>query len=118
MDDRIDLDVAAQEIEARRHVWRDAGIAVGETTWRDEADGWPWKLKTSRSNVRTPDSVGVALSKGDQEGSVVLFRGGWADLLYWNGKEGEVVDEAPGWDDWLTIDAFGSLLDRFGRFFA
>lgn len=95
MDDRIDLDAAAQQIEARRDVWRDAGMTVGETTWRDEADGWPWELKTSRSNVRKPDSVGVALSKGKQEGSVVLFRRGWADLLYWNGESDEVVDETP-----------------------
>ena len=118
MEDRIDLDDAAQEIEARRERWRGAGITVGETTWRDEADGWPWALNTSRASVTKPDSVGVALSKGKQQGSVVLFRGGWADLLYWNGEEGDVVDEAPGWDDWLTISRYGDLLDRFGRFFA
>lgn len=76
VDDRIDLDDAAREIEARREAWRGAGITVGETTWRDEADGWPSALKTSRSTVRNPDSVGVALSKGRQEGSVVLFAAG------------------------------------------
>jgi hypothetical protein len=79
MDVRIDLDAAARMIEERRESWRQSGITVGETTWRDQGEGWPPVLKTSRSDVRDADSVGVALSKGEQEGSLVLFSGGWAD---------------------------------------
>jgi len=39
-------------------------------------------LKTARSDVQDADSVGVSLAKDAQEGSVVLFRGGWSDTLY------------------------------------
>ena len=118
MDVRIDLDAAARMIEERRESWRQSGVTVGETTWRDQGEGWPPVLKTSRSDVRDADSVGVALSKGEQEGSVVLFSGGWADFLYWSGDPSDApVDEAPGWQDWLTTDTFGSLLDRLGDLF-
>jgi hypothetical protein len=114
MEVRIDLDEAAQLIEERREAWQRRGILVGDATWR-EAGEWPWVVKTSRSEVEDADSVGVALSKGDQEGSVVLFRGGWADFVYWSGDPSdEPVMESPGWQDWLTIESFGVLLDRLG----
>ena len=46
------------------------------------------------------DSAGVALCKGEKEGRLVVFRGGWADLEYWSGRPcDEPVTEAPGWDD-------------------
>jgi hypothetical protein len=117
VDARIDLDLAAEQITRRRGAWEQRGINVGDLTWREVGEGWPPVLKTERSAVTDTDSVGVALSKGRQEGSVVLFQGGWADLLYWNGEDEEAVDEAPGWEDWLTLEAFGDLLDRLGGFF-
>jgi hypothetical protein len=117
VDVRIDLDAAAEQIVRRREAWKQRGINVGDLTWREVGEGWPYELKTLRSDVQDADSVGVALSKGKQEGSLVLFQGGWADLLYWNGEDEEVVDEAPGWEDWLTVDAFGDLLDRLGGYF-
>jgi len=97
MDVRIDLDAAAAQIAQRRDAWEEQGISVGDPTWREIAEGWPPVLKTARSEVREADSVGVALSKDMHEGSVVLFQGGWADLLYWSGDPaGALVDEAPG----------------------
>jgi len=49
----------------------------------------------------------------------VLFTGGWADFSYWSGNPSDApVDEAPGWEDWLTVDAFGNVLDRLGALLA
>ena len=118
MDVRIDLDAAAAQIEERRQAWEREGIAVCDATWREVGEAWPPVLKTSRSDVTEADSVGVSLPKGEREGSVVLFQGDRADLLYWSGHAADQpVDEAPGWDDWLTLERFGDLLDRLGEFF-
>ena len=117
VDVRIDLDLAAEQIVRWRDEWEQRGINVGDLTWRELGEGGPRVLKTVRSDVQDTDSVGVALSKGRQEGSVVRYLGGWADLLFWNGEDAEVLDEAPGWENWLTVDAFGELLDRLGGFF-
>jgi len=114
---RIDLDAAAEQIAARRAEWRRRGITASETTWREKGEGWPPPLKTDRRAVTDADSIGVALTKGAQEGSVVLFGGGWADLLYWDGRSGQAVDEAPGWDDWLDLGRFGRVLDRLTDLF-
>jgi hypothetical protein len=114
---RIDLDAAAEQISARRAEWRRLGITASETTWRDQGDGWPTPVKTDRRAVAHADSIGVALTKGAQEGSVVLFSGGWEDLLYWDGRSDQAVDEAPGWDDWLDIERFGQVLDRLTNLF-
>lgn len=119
MDQRIDLDTAAAQLMARVDRWRRRGIAVGAPTWREVGAGWPPVITTDRGVVVAADSLGVALSKGSQEGSVVLFAGGWADLLYWSGDPSDdPIDEVPGWEDWLTIERYGDLLDRFGALFA
>jgi hypothetical protein len=118
VDIRIDLDLAVLEVRHRTARWRDSGIGVGEMTWRDQGDGWPPKFKTDRRDVRDPDSIGILGTKGSQEGSLVLFRGGWCDLEYWSGAtDAEPLVEAPGWDDWLTIDTYRALLDRFIELF-
>jgi hypothetical protein len=113
----IDLDAAAAQIAARRAEWRRRGIFAGETTWRDQAEGWPPVLKIDRRAVVDADSIGVSLRKGTQEGSVVLFGGGWADLLFRDGCSNQAVDEAPGWEDWLDPERFGHLLDRLTGYF-
>ena len=114
---RIDLDQAALEIARRAEAWRANGLVVEAPTWRDIGEPWPYPLKVNRTDVKHADSLGVAVRKDTQEGSVVLFDGGWADLLYWDGTTDKLVDEAPGWDDWLNIEAFANLLDRFARMF-
>jgi hypothetical protein len=114
---RIDLDAAAEQIAVRRAEWHRRGIAASGTTWRDQGEGWPPPLKTDRRAVTDADSIGVALTKGVQEGSVVLYSGGWADLLYWDGRSDQALDEAPGWDDWLDLERFGQVLDRLTDLF-
>ncbi len=74
--------------------------------------------ETDRGAVRDADSIGIRCTKGRQEGLLVLFKGGWCDLEYWSGRsDAEPVVEAPGYDDWLTVDAYGTLLDRFFKLF-
>ena len=110
----VDLDVAVREIECRADGWRAEGFAVGPVTWRDQGGGWPPGLKTERDAVAGPDSIGVGVRLGVQEGSVVLFKGGWCDLEYWSGSASdEPVIEAPGYPDGLTVEGFGRLLDSF-----
>jgi len=53
---------------------------VGPVTWRDQGGGWPPSLKIERDAAADPDSIGVEVRLGVQEGSVVLFKGGWCDL--------------------------------------
>lgn len=117
LDERIDLDLAMREISPRTPEWRAAGVTVDEATWRDGSDEWPQALKVDRAEICHPDSLGVRCSKGVHEGSLVLFKGGWADLEYWAGSDADVIVEAPGWEDWLDIERFGALLDRFGSMF-
>ncbi|MDH6709562.1 hypothetical protein P3T27_006310 [Kitasatospora sp. MAA19] len=79
----MDLDEAVAEVAVRTPDWQAAGLRVGEVTWRHETAPWPQILQTDRSQVSDPDSVGVLIS-GPAEAllSVVLFRGGWADVDY------------------------------------
>jgi hypothetical protein len=114
----IDLDLAVGEIEHRVGSWRTRGFDVAPVTWREQGEGWPPSLKTERGNVVRPDSIGVAVRRGEQEGSVVLFDGGWCDLLYWvGGTDAEPVYGHPGYPSGLTVEQFGLVLDDFiGRF--
>jgi hypothetical protein len=115
----IDLDLAAAEIELRRAKWASARVDVGDVTWREQGEGWPPTLKTERRNVRRADSIGVTLRKDEQEASVVLFNGGWADIEFWTGHVDDIpLMEAAGWEDWLDVPRFAALLDRVTAMFA
>lgn len=118
MDDVVDLDLAASEIERRAASWRRSGISVGDVTWREQGEEWPPTLKCDRSQVVDADSIGVQLRKGQQEGEVVLFKGGWCDFAYWSGElDDEPTQDAPGYPDTLTVESFGSVLDRLASLF-
>ncbi|MFF2324740.1 MULTISPECIES: hypothetical protein [unclassified Streptomyces] len=81
MDRALDLDEAAAVLLGRAVSWRSAGLEVGQLTWRDAEASWPQPLETDRARVHDPDSVGVVISDpAEAELSVVLFRGGWADV--------------------------------------
>ncbi|MEL5957448.1 hypothetical protein AADR41_22255 [Streptomyces sp. CLV115] len=81
MDRVVDLHEAAVVLAQRTAGWMSAGLEVGRVTWRDAEASWPQPLETDRAQVHDPDSVGVVIS-GPAEAvlSVVLFRGGWADV--------------------------------------
>jgi hypothetical protein len=118
MESRVDLDQVAGLISRHAISWEQASLAVGALTWRDTAGPWPYPLGEDRSQVAEAESVGVMVRKGEQEGRLVIFRGGWADLEYWSGRTSdEPVTEAPGWDDWMDLSDIEQLLVRFAAFF-
>ena len=73
-------------------------------------------LKTDRGTTKDADSIGVSVRRGSSEGSLVLFKGGWADLEFWDGL-GNPMLSAPGWPDGMSVEDFGALLDRFAALF-
>ncbi|MFE3558703.1 hypothetical protein ACFXKW_28165 [Streptomyces sp. NPDC059193] len=88
MDRVVDLDEVAAVLGGQMEGWRSAGLEVGQVTWRDAEASWPQPLETDRARVHEPDSVGVAISgQGEAELSVVLFRGGWADVDFTAGLD-------------------------------
>ncbi|GAA0607797.1 hypothetical protein GCM10010174_26260 [Kutzneria viridogrisea] len=109
MEPILDLDSCAREIESRRAEWVRAGLTVGPLTWRDAAEPWPWPLHTDRAAVGDPDSVGVMLDYEDgPAGSIVLFRGGWADVDLLDLTANEVITSAP---EVPTPAAFAAVLN-------
>ncbi len=67
---------------------------------------------------RSSSAACPACEATQQEGQLVVFRGGWADLEYWGGgPSDEPVLEAPGWDDRMDLPAIERLLRRFAGLF-
>ncbi len=118
MESRIDLDQVAALISRHAIGWAEAGLVVGALAWRDVGKPWPFPLREDRSQVTEADSVGVTMRRHEQEGELVVFRGGWADLAYWSGRPlDEPVTEAPGWNDWMGLHDIERLLQRFAGLF-
>ncbi len=118
MEHRIDLDQAAELISGHILAWAQAGLVAEALTWRDIGEPWPYPLKVDRREVVDPDSVGIVVRKNEQEGRLVIFRGGWADLDYWTGQPSDdVVVEAPGFEDVMTLLDVEQLLGRFAALF-
>ncbi|MBO0913992.1 hypothetical protein J1C73_06570 [Streptomyces laculatispora] len=107
----IDLDQAAAVITERTGPWLAGGLEVGQMTWRDGTVQWPQRIEADRTLVRDPDSVGVLISgPADAALSVVLFRGGWADVDYFDGLDG--AGPIPAFDI-SSAAAFGARLDEW-----
>ncbi|MFB7361310.1 hypothetical protein [Streptomyces hydrogenans] len=107
----IDLDEAAAVLARRRTGWQAAGLEVGPLTWRDAEASWPQPLETDRTRVLDPESVGVVVSgAGDTVLSVVLFRGGWADVDFIDGADD--MGALPA-SDITSAQDFGARLDRW-----
>ncbi|WP_344628341.1 hypothetical protein, partial [Kitasatospora arboriphila] len=103
----IDLDHAAVEVAERSPAWERRGLTVGHVSWRDEAAPWPQRLETDRSSVTEPDSIGILITgPGEAQLSVVLFRGGWADIDFIATIDDAGVLPAPDID---SAQAFGDL---------
>ncbi|MEV4190622.1 hypothetical protein [Streptomyces toxytricini] len=119
MDRVVDLDEVAVVLAGRTAGWTSAGLEVGRATWRDAEAVWPQPLETDRARVHDPDSVGLVISgPAETELSVVLFRGGWADVDFIAGLDDAGCLPASGiasasdfgarMDQWVTR-VFGSL---------
>ena len=104
----LDLDQAATEIERRWYVWTAAGLRVHPVTWTDRDAALPAPL-SGRSQVSTPRSLAVRVSRPNAEADVVLYADGWIDTAV-RRPDTEAVVQASAEVD--SVDAFGSLLDR------
>lgn len=115
MDRVVDLDEVALLLAQRTAGWTSAGLTVSRASWRDAEAPWPQPLETERARVHDPDSVGVVVS-GPAEAvlSVVVFRGGWADVDFVADLDDagclptSASDFAARMDQWVTR-VFGSL---------
>ncbi|MCB5165054.1 hypothetical protein LG634_09460 [Streptomyces bambusae] len=86
MDRVVDLDEVAGLLVGAAARWQAIGLDVGPLTWRDAEAEWPQPLGTDRAAVWDPDSLGVVVvDPAGAELSVVLFRGGWADVDFMAG---------------------------------
>lgn len=98
--------------------WTSAGLEVGRPTWRDAEASWPQPLEIDRARIRDPDSVGVVIS-GPAEAvlSVVLFRGGWADVDFVADADLDDAGCLPA-SGITSASDFGTRLDQWvGRVF-
>jgi hypothetical protein len=111
---RLDLDLAAEAIEARRAHWSAEGFQLGDLTWRDVAAERPHSL-VGRADAVDPDSVGVRAIRPPVACAIVVFdgrgrgqQGGWAEVTAANLDTAELQVDAP---DIVDIEAFELLLD-------
>lgn len=104
----------ARLISRHAVAWERAGLTVGSLTRRDVGVPWPYPLKADRDEVADADSVGIAVRRQEQEGRLVVFRGGRSDLEYWTGQRPDApVIEAPGADSPMTLTDVEQLVERF-----
>lgn len=117
MERALDLDAAAASVQRRASQWAARSLTVGPLTW---ADGQTTvnELTTRREAVRGDYSVGIRIRRGDEEGELVVYAGGWCDLDYWAGRaDSEPLSEAPGADEPLDLAELEVVLDRFEGLF-
>ncbi|MFJ2900042.1 hypothetical protein ACIO87_34880 [Streptomyces sp. NPDC087218] len=113
MDRIVDLDRAAAVLADRAAPWRDRGVVFDPVTWRDAEASWPQPLETDRARVGDPDSLGVvAHGPDDAVLSVVLFRGGWADVGLFASPDG--FEPLPA-SDIVSAEDFGDRLAQWLR---
>ena len=117
MEQVINLDDAAAAIGRRIPTWRLRGLTVGAVTWAD-GQTFDHEITPDRQRVRGDYSVGFRVTRGDEEGGLILYAGGWCDLEYWSGDAAsDPVVDAPGWTAPLDLPGFERLLDRFDGLF-
>ena len=104
----LDLDQADAEIQRRWFVWTAAGLTVHPVTWTDDDAGRPAAL-VGRSDVTTPRSLGLRVSRPNAHADIVLYADGWTDIAVRRPDAGTVIHETAELE---AVDGFGSLLDR------
>jgi hypothetical protein len=113
----IDLDAVAAAVQRRGARWIARGMTVGQLTWVD-GQTTVNELTTHREAVRGDYSVGVRVRRGDEEGQLVVYAGGWCDLEFWAGRaDCKPLAEAPGADEPLDMAGLEVVLDRFEGLF-
>jgi hypothetical protein len=104
----LDLDQAEAEIRQRWFVWTAAGLTVHPVTWTDQNDAGAGQ-RVGRSDVTTPRSMGLHISRPTAHVDIVLHRDGWADVAVLR-PEADTVIRATAQVE--SVAAFGALADR------
>ncbi len=104
----LDLDQAQAEIQRRWFVWTAAGLTVHPVTWTDHDAGQPAPL-VERSDVTTPRSLGLRVSRPNAHADIVLYVDGWTDIAVRRPDAGTVLHETAQLE---SVDGFAPLLDR------
>jgi hypothetical protein len=106
----LDLDRAAAAIAEWREVWVGQGLILHPLMWMDNEAAWPRPVLTDRSQIRRPMLLRVRLEgPGASEAEVVLYAGGWADVLLAPPSSAGIEPEYHELDE---VEEFGVLLDR------
>jgi len=104
----IDLDEAEAEIRRRWFVWTAAGLTVHPVTWIDRNDAGP-APRVGRSDVTTPRSLGLHVSRPSARVDIVLSLDGWTEVAVLR-PEADAVVRATAQVE--SVAAFGALVDR------
>ncbi|HEV3363499.1 MAG TPA: hypothetical protein VG795_05050 [Acidimicrobiia bacterium] len=104
----LDLDTAEAEIRQRWFVWTAAGLTVHPVTWIDDNDARPAQ-RVGRSDVTTPRSMGLHVSRPTAHVDIVLHRDGWTEVAVLR-PEADAVIRATAHVE--SVAVFGDLLDR------
>jgi hypothetical protein len=105
----LDLDEADAEIQRRWFVWTAAGLKVHPVTWTDRNDAARPAPLVGRSEVMTPRSLGLHVSRPAAHADIVLYTNGWTEVGVRRPEAGAVVHEKAQLG---SVEAFGQLLDR------
>jgi hypothetical protein len=104
----LDLDEAQAEIRQRWFVWTAAGLIVHPVTWLDQNDARPAR-RVGRSDVTTPRSMGLHVSRPSAHVDIVLHRDGWTEVAVLRPEADAVIQATAHLE---SVAAFGDLLDR------
>jgi hypothetical protein len=104
----LDLDKAEAEIRQRWFVWTAAGLTVHPVTWTDQDDPRPGR-RVGRSDVTTPRSMSLHVSRPSAHVDIVLHRDGWAEVAVLRPEADAVVQATAHLE---SVAAFGALVDR------
>jgi hypothetical protein len=103
----LDLDEAEAEIRQRWFVWTAAGLTVHPVTRIDQNDARPPPV--GRSDVTTPRSIRLRVSRPTAHVDIVLHADGWTEVAVLRPEADAVVHATAELE---SVAAFGELVDR------
>src|SRR5437762_8632257 len=91
--DRLDLDEAEAEIRRRWFVWTAAGLTVHPVTWTDQNGATRPGTRFGRSEVTTPISLGLRVSRSTAHADIILQSDGCTEVVLLRPETDAVVGE-------------------------
>jgi hypothetical protein len=105
----FDLDKAEAEIRQRWFVWTAAGLTVHPVTWNDQNSAAEPAPRVRRSEVQSPRSMGVHVSRPSAHVDIVLYRDGWTEVAVLRPGADAVIRATAQVE---SVAGFGALVDR------